>query len=94
MSSRHRVALHEPHRSPRAEKAKAALCGCLPDNAVVSDTDETGTFEVEIDAEDREDALHTVWNAMASCGGDDMLIFAEHADVPEHWKARPDGPTA
>jgi hypothetical protein len=94
MSSRHRVALHEPHRSPRAEKAKAALAASLPDDAAVSDTDETGTFEVELDADDQEQALSIVWDAMAACGGDDQLIFAEHPDLPGHWRPRPDGPTA
>jgi hypothetical protein len=94
MSERRRVALHMPHRSPRAEKARLALSRCLPDDAKVSETDETGTFEVELDAADREAALSIVWNAMASCGGDDQLIFAEHADIPGHWRPRPQGPTA
>jgi hypothetical protein len=92
MSSPHRVALHMPHRSPRAEKARIALASCLP-GATVTEADETGTFEVEIEADDQEAALSLVWNAMGACGGDDQLIFAEHPDIPGHWRPRPNSPT-
>lgn len=92
--ARYRVALHEPHRSSRAEKAKQALAECLPEGSTVTETDDTGTFEVDLEAADREDALSKVWDALAASGGDDYLIFAEHADIPGHWRPRPSSPTA
>jgi hypothetical protein len=87
MSTRQVVAMHIPHRSERAERARAELAGALPD-AEVSVPDETGTFEVAVDASDREAALRRVWDAVAAAGADEHIVFAEHAGVPEHWRPR------
>ena len=60
----------------------------------LGDIDDAGYLEVTIkDAKSFEDALERVWNAFATAGADDHFVFAEHPDIPEHWK-RPgaDGP--
>lgn len=73
------------HGSPRDQKALAALSAALP-AAEVGKPDEIGVFEVALDAEDREDSLAQVWNAVAASGCDDHILFVEHPDLPEHWK--------
>jgi hypothetical protein len=60
----------------------------------LGDIDEAGIVEVTIkDARDFEDALDRVWNAIATAGADDAFVFAEHPDLPDHWrrKGRGDG---
>ena len=53
----------------------------------LGDIDETGILEVTVkDAADFEDALRRVWDAVATAGADDAFVFAEHPDVPEHWR--------
>ena len=52
----------------------------------MGEPDEVGVFEVVLDAEDREDALLRVWNAVAACGTDDHIVFLEHPDLPQHWR--------
>jgi hypothetical protein len=56
--------------------------------------DGSGVFAVHVEADTFEDALNAAWDAMAAAGADDHVVFIEHADIPEHWKARTDAPLA
>jgi hypothetical protein len=79
--------------TPRDYHAREELAAALP-GARVGEPDELGVFEIELDAEDREDSLTQVWNAVAASGTDDHILFLEHPDLPEHWRrvsASPDG---
>jgi hypothetical protein len=60
----------------------------LPDGAEASEPDDLGIFEISLEAADREEALHAVWNAVAASGTDDHILFLEHPELPEHWKPR------
>ena len=71
--------------TPRDQEARAQLAAALPE-AEVGEPDEVGVFEVALDAEDREDALLRVWNAVAASGTDDHIVFLEHPDLPQHWR--------
>ncbi len=62
--------------------------GAALEDAEVGEPDATGIVEVEVEAGDVEDALTQVWNAIAAAGADDELAFAEHPDIPEHWRER------
>jgi hypothetical protein len=72
----------------RDREAREQLAGALPEDAEVGEPDDVGVFEVSLDAGDREEALHTVWNAIAASGTDDHILFLEHPDLPEHWRTR------
>jgi hypothetical protein len=85
MSARHAVGMHTPHRNERAEQGHAALAAALAE-AEVGEPDADGMFEIALEAPDREAALERVWNAVAAAGADDHIVFAEHPDVPEHWR--------
>jgi hypothetical protein len=78
--------------TPRDQEARSELAAALPDGSEVSQPDDVGVFEVTVDAEDREDALLRVWNAVAASGTDDHIVFLEHPDLPEHWRARSGAP--
>ena len=41
-----------------------------------------------MDADDYEQALNIVWDAVAASGTDDHIVFLEHPDLPGHWRAR------
>jgi len=71
--------------TPRDQEARAQLAAAVPE-AEVGEPDEVGVFEVALDAEDREDALLRVWNAVAASGTDDHIVFLEHPDLPQHWR--------
>jgi hypothetical protein len=45
-------------------------------------------FDVILDADDQEQALQRVWDAVAASGTDDHIVFFEHPDLPEHWRPR------
>ena len=79
--------------SPRDLEAHEQLAAALPD-ATVGRPDELGVFEIEIDADDQEDALQRVWDAVAASGTDDHVLFLEHPELPEHWRARSGSPSA
>lgn len=76
-----------PHDSARARKAHQGLARALPD-ADIGQPDATGIFEIAVDADDWEAAMDRVWNAVAATGADEHVTFAEHSDVPGHWRAR------
>ena len=71
--------------TPRDQQARAQLAAVLPD-AEVGEPDELGVFEIALDAEDQEDALTRVWDAVAASGTDDHIVFLEHPELPEHWR--------
>ena len=73
--------------TPRDEQAREQLAAALPD-AELGAADELGVFEVALDADDAEQALQRVWDAVAASGTDDHVVFLEHPELPEHWRAR------
>ena len=77
--------------TPRDQTARAELSAALPD-ATIGEPDETGVFEIELEADDVEHALQRVWNAVAASGTDDHIVFLEHPDLPEHWRDRTGSP--
>ena len=60
-------------------EAREHLAAALPEGAEAGEPDDVGVFEI---------ALHAVWNAVAASGTDDHIVFLEHPDLPEHWRAR------
>jgi hypothetical protein len=86
MPERHVVPMLMLHPgTPRDQEARADLAAALP-GADVREPDETGVFEVVLDADDEEDALLRVWDAVAASGSDDHIVFLEHPELPEHWR--------
>jgi hypothetical protein len=80
--------------TPRDDEAREQLADALPDDAEVGEPDVVGVFEVEVEADDLEEALPTVWDAVAASGADDHVVFLEHPDLPEHWRHRSGSPQA
>jgi hypothetical protein len=88
MAQRREVAmlmLH--HGTPRDREAREQFAAALPD-AEITEPDDVGVFEIELDADDQEHALQRVWDALAASGTDDHIVFLEHPDLPEHWRPR------
>ncbi|HYN90320.1 MAG TPA: hypothetical protein VER75_00265 [Thermoleophilaceae bacterium] len=93
MAERHRVGMLLMHGgTPKDLECRERLAAALPDDAEVGEPDDVGVFEIAIEAEDREDALMKVWNAVAASGTDDHVVFMEHPDLPEHWRPKSAGP--
>ena len=79
MADRFRVGMLLMHGgTPKDLECRERLAAALPEDAEVEEPDAIGVFEIEIDAEDREDSLMKVWNAVAASGTDDHIVFAEH----------------
>ena len=89
--SKHSVGMVLLTRGQRAERALDTLAAALPDGEV-DEPDDDGTFEVHVDADDQDEALEQVWNAVAAAGADDHIAFAEHPGLPEHWRHRAQAP--
>jgi hypothetical protein len=79
--------------TPRDQEAREQLAAALAE-AEIGEPDETGVFDVTLEAADREEALLRVWDAVAESGTDDHIVFLEHPDLPEHWRERSGGPAA
>jgi hypothetical protein len=78
-------------RGVAADEARTRLATALP-GADVSEPDDVGVFEVGLDADDQDDALQRVWDAVAAAGADDHIAFLEHPALPEHWRHRAQAP--
>jgi hypothetical protein len=78
--------------TPKDRECRERLAEALADDAVVRQPDELGVFEIELDAENQEDALLKVWNAVAASGTDDHILFLEHPELPEHWRPKSGSP--
>jgi len=79
--------------TPRDQTAREELAAALR-NATVGEPDDVGVFEIDIDADNQEDALMRIWNAVAASGTDDHLVFLEHPELAEHWRQHSGGPDA
>jgi hypothetical protein len=89
MAEPHVVTMFMQHfGTPRDQEARQQLAAALPDGAEVKDPDDVGIFDVVAEADNFENALQIVWDAVAASGTDDHLMFLEHPDLPEHWRAR------
>jgi hypothetical protein len=89
MADRHVVGMLLLHfGTPRDQEARRQLADALPPGSEVTEPDEAGVFEVRVAADDHEQALSIVWDAVAASGTDDHIVFLEHPDLPEHWRAR------
>jgi hypothetical protein len=81
-----RIAMLMLHNgTPRDQEAREQLAAALG-GAEVGPADETGVFEIALEADDEEQALQQIWDAVAASGTDDHIVFLEHPDLPEHWR--------
>jgi hypothetical protein len=71
--------------TPRDLEARDELLAQLPD-ADATAPDDVGVFEIRLQADDKEQALRRIWDAVALSGTDDHIVFLEHPDLPEHWR--------
>jgi hypothetical protein len=94
MAERHAVGMLLLHGgTPKDEQERRELAAALG-GAEVTEPDEVGVFEIRLEARDQEDALKRVWDAVAAAGADDHIVFLEHPELPEHWRARSARPRA
>jgi hypothetical protein len=94
MAQRHTVEMLLLHDdSSRDLEAREQLAAVLP-AAEVTEPSDVGAFDVILEADDQEQALQRVWDAVAASGTDDHIVFLEHPDLPEHWRPRSGRPTA
>src|SRR4051794_41310471 len=80
--------------TPRDRESWEQLGEALP-AAEITEPDDLGVFEIRLEAEDREDALTRVWDAVAAAGADGHVLLLEHPQLPAHWRRfsrRPGGP--
>jgi hypothetical protein len=93
MADRLRVGMLLMHGgTPKDLESRERLADSLPADAVTGEPDDVGVFEIELDAEDQEDALRKVWNAVAASGTDDHILFLEHPQLPGHWRPKSGSP--
>ena len=76
----------------RATSRPASELAAALADAEVTEPDDVGVFEIHLEADDKEQALQRVWDAVAASGTDDHIVFFEHPDLPEHWRRVAGGP--
>jgi hypothetical protein len=86
--SEFKVGLREEIGGEHGEEVRRRFLEALG-NAPATEPDETGTFEVTLEADTVDDALLAAWNAMAASGAEDHILFLEHPNLPEHWRRVP-----
>jgi hypothetical protein len=84
-----RLVLNPEAQHPH-DHALRDLGQALGDGATVGAPDEGGVIEVRVQADDREQALERVYDAVAAAGVDDHLEIVEHSETPGHWRQTED----
>lgn len=84
-NSAQRVALYVVNPREAVSEALDRMAAALP-GATVGRPDDVGIVEIALDAPSFDAALTQVWDAIAAAGADDALAFAEHPELPEHWR--------
>jgi hypothetical protein len=82
------IGFREEIGGEHGEEVRKAFLEALG-NPPATDPDETGTFEVTVEADTIDDALLAAWNALAASGAEDHILFIEHPNLPEHWRRVP-----
>jgi hypothetical protein len=75
-----------PRGEVKDKRSRERLAMALGDQVTVGEPDERRVFEIEIEAEDIEQARQTVWNAVAASGTTDNIKLLEIPDLPDHWR--------
>ena len=88
----HAIGMQLTDRGLHAREAMERLRDIL--DCHCDEPDGSGIFAVHVEADSFEEALNQAWDAMAAAGADDHVVFIEHPDIPQHWKARTDAPVA
>jgi len=87
MADRYTIGLVLLDRGALSDGARRRLEEAV-DQGTATEPDETGAFEVSLEADSQDDALQRVWDAVAASGADDHVAFLEHPALPEHWRHR------
>jgi hypothetical protein len=85
MADRYTIGLVVLDRGALSNEARRRLEAAV-DSGQATEPDETGCFEVSVEAGSQDDALQRVWDAVAASGADDHVAFLEHPSLPEHWR--------
>lgn len=81
------IGLIATSHSVTARSDLAELRQVLADRGAEAGTpDPVGVFVARVPATSREEALQTVFDAVAAAGADDHVAFLDHPDVPRHWR--------
>jgi hypothetical protein len=80
----------DPEAGHPHDHALRDLAAALGDGGTVGEPDDAGVLEVRLEADDEEQAVKRVFDAVAAAGVDDHMEIAEHPDVPGHWRPRED----
>jgi hypothetical protein len=83
-----KIGFREEIGGEHGQEVRNAFLGALG-SPPATEPDDTGTFEVTVDADTIDDALLVAWNALASAGADDHILFIEHPNIPDHWRQVP-----
>jgi hypothetical protein len=68
----------EHGNTPREQEAREQLAEVLDDAELSPIEDDTGVFEVELEADSQDDAIQRVIDAIAEAAVDDHIRLAEH----------------
>jgi hypothetical protein len=82
------IGLHQEIGGPHGDEVRRSFLEALG-NPPATDPDDSGTFEVTVEADTVDDALLAAWNAVAASGAEDHVLFLEHPNVPGHWRQVP-----
>ena len=77
-----------PRGETKNQRSHAGIAAWMGPNSNVSEPDERGVFQIDLEAADLEAAREHCWNAVGGSGTADHVALLEHPDLPEHWHAR------
>jgi hypothetical protein len=86
-----------PRGETKNKRSHGQIAAWMGENATVTEPDENGIFEIEMETADMEEAIQHAWNAVGGSGTGDHVMLLATDDLPESWQvhaARPPGQPA
>jgi hypothetical protein len=86
-----------PRGETKNKRSHGQIAAWMGENSNVTEPDETGVFQIELDSPDIGAAIQHAWNAVGGSGTGDHVMLLATDDLPEEWQdmaGKPRGQTA
>jgi hypothetical protein len=77
-----------PRGEVKNQRSFSSIVQWMGQAATVSEPDESGVFQIELDAGDEEEALTHAWNAVGGSGTGDHVFLLLTDELPDSWQVK------
>jgi|GEM_PF-4213405 len=77
-----------PRGEVKNQRSFGSIVEWMGQMATVTDPDESGVFQIELEADDLESAITHAWNSVGGSGTGDHVFLLQTDDLPQSWHVK------